>query len=126
MWLREAPPSQFSGSEGVPPLPLPAVPLRRTEKKNPPRPPVLIAKIATASRADWATNPGDADNLLRWMAEQLKVNFSAINLNHQFQDVTYWDEDQIRARTEALLTLALQIWPHPGCESAPPVNEDDE
>ncbi|MFA5203337.1 MAG: DUF4159 domain-containing protein [Lentisphaeria bacterium] len=73
-------PAQFSGAEGLPPLPLPAVPLRRTEKKNPPRPPVLIAKIATASRADWATNPGDADNLLRWMAQDLKVHFSAINL----------------------------------------------
>jgi len=78
-----APPAQFSGGEGVPPLPLPAVPLRRSEKKNPPRPPVLIAKIATAKKSDWATNPGDADNLLRWMAEQLNVNFSAINLNQE-------------------------------------------
>lgn len=73
-------PAQFSGAEGLPPLPLPAVPLRRTEKKNPPRPPVLIAKISTTRASDWATNPGDAENLLRWMAENLKVNFSSINL----------------------------------------------
>lgn len=73
-------PAQFSGAEGVPPLPLPATPLRRTEKKNPPRPPVLIAKIATTSAADWATNPGDTENLLRWTAENLDVHFSAINL----------------------------------------------
>ena len=74
------PPAQHSSAEGIPPLPLPAVPLRRTEKKNPPRPPVLIAKIATRNRSDWATNPADVDNLLRWMAKTLNVHFSAINL----------------------------------------------
>jgi hypothetical protein len=74
------PPAQHSSAEGLPPLPLPVVPLRRTEKKNPPRPPVLIAKIATASRSDWATNPSDTRNLLRWMAENLNVNFSSINM----------------------------------------------
>ncbi len=73
-------PSQHSSAEGLPPLPLPVVPLRRTEKKNPPRPPVLIAKIATASQADWATNPGDTTNLLRWMAANLDVHFSDMNL----------------------------------------------
>ena len=31
-----------SGAEGVPPLPLPAVPLRRSEKKNPPKPPTIV------------------------------------------------------------------------------------
>jgi len=62
------PPAQHSGAEGVPPLPLPAVPLRRTEKKNPPRPPVLIAKLATQDKTDWATSPEDVDNLLRFMA----------------------------------------------------------
>ncbi len=74
------PPAQQSGAEGIPPLPLPAVPLRRTEKKNPPRPPVLIAKIATADPTDWATNPGDTQNLLRWMSRNLKVDFSSINI----------------------------------------------
>ncbi len=73
------PPAQFSSAEGIPPLPLPAVPLRRTEKKNPPRPPVLIAKIATRRRSDWATNPSDTRNLLRWMAKNLNVHFSSIN-----------------------------------------------
>ncbi len=70
------PPAQHSSAEGLPPLPLPVVPLRRTEKKNPPRPPVLIAKISTANKADWATNPTDAENLLKWMAKNLNVSFS--------------------------------------------------
>ena len=73
-----APPAQHSGAEGLPPLPLPVVPLRRTEKKNPPRPPVLVAKLATGNRNDWATNPSDIKNLLRWMAENLNVHFSSI------------------------------------------------
>lgn len=74
------PPAQHSSAEGVPPLPLPAVPQRRTEKKNPPRPPVLIAKVSTQSNGDWATNPSDANNLLKWMAANLNVNFSTINM----------------------------------------------
>lgn len=74
------PPAQHSSAEGLPPLPLPVVPLRRTEKKNPPRPPVLIAKIATQRQSDWATNPSDAKNLLKWMAKTLNVHFSDINL----------------------------------------------
>src|SRR5690606_25135566 len=74
------PPAQHSGAESIPPLPLPAVPLRRTEKKNPPRPPVLIAKLATGNRVDWATSPEDADNLLKFMSRELQVNFSTINL----------------------------------------------
>jgi len=74
------PPAQHSAAESLPPLPLPAVPLRRTEKKNPPRPPVLIAKIATQRRSDWATNPADSKNLLRWMSKNLNVHFSSMNL----------------------------------------------
>ncbi|MBN2451798.1 MAG: DUF4159 domain-containing protein, partial [Lentisphaeria bacterium] len=86
------PPAQHSSAEGLPPLPLPVVPLRRTEKKNPPRPPVLIAKIATADRGDWATNPEDAKNLLRWMAKNLNVHFSTINI----------PEDKIPTNPEAI------------------------
>ncbi len=77
---KSKPPAQHSSAEGLPPLPLPVVPLRRTEKKNPPRPPVLIAKIAAGKREEWAVLPDDANNLLRWMSRELKVNFSATNI----------------------------------------------
>lgn len=74
------PPAQMSGGEGVPPLPLPAVPQRRTEKKNPPRPPVLVVKIITdGGEADWNTNPQDIENLLKWMAKNFGINFSSQN-----------------------------------------------
>jgi len=74
------PPAQHSGAEGAPPLPLPAVPLRRTEKKNPPRPPVLVVKVITErGEGDWNTNPNDVENLLRWMSREFGVNFSSQN-----------------------------------------------
>lgn len=69
-------PAQMKGSEGVPPLPLPAVPLRRTEKNNPPQPPVLIGKIDSGRQSDWNTNPSDVENLLKWMSKEMHVDFS--------------------------------------------------
>jgi len=73
------PPAQHSSAEGIPPLPLPVVPLRRTEKKNPPKPPVLVVKIDTGKDGDWNTNPQDIENLLKWMAKDLGVHFSSQN-----------------------------------------------
>ena len=69
-------PAQASAAEGLPPLPLPVVPLRRTEKKNPPKPPSILAKIKTGDARDWATDPNDANNLLNWMKSTLGVNFA--------------------------------------------------
>ena len=75
------PPAQMSGGEGVPPLPLPAVPQRRTEKKNPPRPPVLVVKIVTdGGEQDWNTNPQDVENLLKWLAKSFGISFSSQNM----------------------------------------------
>ncbi len=74
------PPAQHSGAEGLPPLPLPVVPLRRTEKKNPPRPPVLISRIVPADQRHWGDSFGNTDNLLRWMAEHMNLHFSSINM----------------------------------------------
>lgn len=86
------PPAQMSGGEGVPPLPLPAVPIRRTEKKNPPRPPVLVIKIITDRDADWNTNPNDVENLLKWMSKELDVNFSS--QNKRLNDVLGFKEER--------------------------------
>jgi len=41
----EAAKRRISGGESFPPLPLPATPLRRTERKREPSPPKLAAKI---------------------------------------------------------------------------------
>ncbi len=69
-------PAQASAAESLPPLPLPAVPLRRTEKKNPPKPPAILVKVQTGSVYDWGTDLNDVNNLLAWMQSALNVNFS--------------------------------------------------
>ena len=74
--LKPRNPAQASAAEGVPPLPLPAVPLRRTEKKHPPRPPVIVTKLKTPDPYDWATDTNDINNLLNWMKTQVGVNFT--------------------------------------------------
>ncbi len=72
-----SPPAQHAGAEGAPPLPLPVVPLRRTEKKNPPRPPVLISRIVPSEQRQWPEEYGNVDNLLRWLAENMDLHFSS-------------------------------------------------
>ena len=71
------PPAQVSSSEGMPPLPYPAVFQKRQERKNPPQPPVLLTKISTGDAEDWARTPNDLKGLLQWMSQEMKVNFSS-------------------------------------------------
>lgn len=73
-----AAPRHISGGEGVPPLPLPATPLRRTERKRDPSPPTLIGKVVWGESgeyqyadghktavADWNLCPDDLAQLMR-------------------------------------------------------------
>ena len=79
----KASPRRISGGEALPPLPLPATPLRRSERKRQPSPPALVAKIVwgesamftyengiSAKVADWNLCPADLQQLLgksgRW------------------------------------------------------------
>ncbi len=68
-------PSRMKAAETYPPLPLPATPLRRTEKKRPPRPSALIGKIAYGGEQNWLTDPGDLDGLLGWMNPKLGLHY---------------------------------------------------
>src|ERR1700681_1842839 len=58
-------PLRQTSAEGMPPLPLPAVPLRRSEPKAEPAAPLMIAKVEYGTTQDWNTDPGDLDNLMR-------------------------------------------------------------
>ncbi len=58
-------PERQTSAEGMPPLPLPATPLRRSEPKAEPAPPIMIAKLEYGTSQDWNTDPGDVDNLMR-------------------------------------------------------------
>ena len=86
-----AKPHRRKGGESFPPLPLPATPLRRTERKRPPAPPALISKVAYGkivrdpktgrTYRDWTTDPGDMSTLLGWLNRNLKINYRAIDSN---------------------------------------------
>jgi hypothetical protein len=71
------PPSQVSSSEGMPPLPYPAVFQKRQERKNPPQPPVLLTKIRTPDPEDWARVPHDMKGLLQTLSREMGVSFSS-------------------------------------------------
>ncbi|MHB1556142.1 MAG: DUF4159 domain-containing protein [Isosphaeraceae bacterium] len=82
-----AKPQSRTGGESFPPLPLPATPLRRTEKKRPPAPPSLIGKMALGpiryvrrggervQYRDWMTDPADLDSLLAWTNQKLGIHY---------------------------------------------------
>ena len=86
----KAQPHRIKGGESFPPLPLPVTPLRRTERKRPPAPPVLIGKLAygeertgrredgsTYTYLDWRSDPADASSLLQFAGPKLGINYRA-------------------------------------------------
>ncbi len=76
------------GGEAMPPLPLPATPLRRSEKKRPPSPTTLIGKVVwggyidytwengiTSRVFDWNMVPADCQQLLRIVKNYVKLEY---------------------------------------------------
>jgi hypothetical protein len=74
-------PTRQTSAEGMPPLPLPAVPLRRSEPKAEPAPPLMIAKLEYGTTQDWNTDPGDVDNLMRHVRSALGLWYGWKQLN---------------------------------------------
>jgi hypothetical protein len=85
-----AAPRRISGGEGVPPLPLPATPLRRSERKREPAPPTFIGKVVwgesaeytyadgqTAQVADWNLCPDDVAQLMRKTGRWFGMNYGS-------------------------------------------------
>lgn len=88
----KAKPQQWSGGESMPPLPLPATPLRRSEKKRPPAPPALIGKIEYGKMVegtdekggkfmyrDWTTDPADVQSLMNEVKKSLSLDYRGVN-----------------------------------------------
>lgn len=72
--------NRMSGGESFPPLPLPATPVRRTERKREPAPPALVGKVnlnvvdgKTVSAYPSVTL--DIENLMSWTNQQLKLRY---------------------------------------------------
>jgi hypothetical protein len=64
-------PQRQTSAESLPPLPLPATPMRRSEPKAEPKAPLFIARLVYGSDQDYMPNPGDIDNLLRHVRYQV-------------------------------------------------------
>jgi len=89
----KAPRKSVSAAEALPPLPLPATPLRRTERKKPPQPDYLMGKVIWGQAAsyvdsngkkmdiaDWNLCPSDLERLMR-SARALKLSYHWTNTN---------------------------------------------
>ena len=76
----EAPPKRISGGEGFPPLPLPATPLRRSERKRQPTPPSLFGKVVWGEQGSFTYNGGTTATIADW-------NLCPADLQHLFQKV---------------------------------------
>jgi len=80
----QAPPTKDiqrrKSGEGFPPLPLPATPLRRSEKKNPPAPPVLVGRVIAGPDDKWTRAGNDIENLLKLASGQLGVPYRSVNV----------------------------------------------
>jgi hypothetical protein len=74
-------PQRQTAAEGMPPLPLPATPLRRSEPKAEPAPPLMIAKLEYGTTQDWNTDPGDVDNLMRHVRSAVGLWYGWKQLN---------------------------------------------
>jgi len=82
----KAAPRHISGGESFPPLPLPATPLRRSERKKDPAPPKLVGKVVwgetatfadSGEIADWNLCPADLQSLLRGAGQALGVRYGS-------------------------------------------------
>jgi len=88
-------PQARTGGESFPPLPVPATPLRRTEKKRPPAPPALVGKMALGpirfvtrdgkrvQYRDWMTDPADLDSLLAWTNQKLGIHYRKVEADFE-------------------------------------------
>jgi hypothetical protein len=84
-------PQRVAGGESAKPpgnaSKLPCAPTRRTEKKMPPAPPTLVAKLSYGDNQDWSTDRNDVFNLLRIVGEQYQTPFRAIVV--EFDNYTF-------------------------------------
>jgi hypothetical protein len=92
--MPEGKPRRIKGGEAFPPLPLPATPLRRTERKRNPAPPMLIGKVMWGSERtyraqdgrslsyfDWNNDPSDVKRLLDIARGQLGIRYRSATVD---------------------------------------------
>ena len=72
---------RVAGGESFPPLPLPVVPMRRTEKKRPPTPPPLVVKLKYGIGRQWIGFGKNAHYLSLIADKALNMNYGAVEMD---------------------------------------------
>jgi hypothetical protein len=81
----KATPQRRNAGEGFPPLPLPATPLRRSEKKREPSPPALVGNVTFSDMAArkaglrWETTIIDLEQWVSFTNDQLQQRYRFVN-----------------------------------------------
>ena len=106
--LPKAPRKNISAAEALPPLPLPATPLRRTERKKPPQPDYLIGKVAWGQSASFVDSNGDKMKIADWNlcptdTEKFVGNARAMDLYYHWSNISLNDFHFDPKRLPALL-----------------------
>ncbi len=87
----KAKPQMRQGGEAVPPLPLPATPLRRSEKKRPPSPSALIGKVIWGSYLDYTWDDGQVTRVYDWnmvpadCQALLRASYKHLNMDYKVE-----------------------------------------
>jgi len=99
-----AKPHRRSAAEGVPPLPLPATPLRRSERKREPAPPALVGMINFSKTrfalvdgqrrevSAFPTTPIDIERLMNFANHRLKIQYRYMPMT---LDSFSWDPTEL-------------------------------
>jgi len=105
---KEAVQQRIKGGESFPPLPLPATPLRRSERKRPPAPPLLVSKVMWGAGADFVHDDGRISKVTDWnmcpadLQQLLKKSSRMLQLRYREQPVNLNDFSGDAAETPVL------------------------
>lgn len=93
---KKAPRKSMNAAEALPPLPLPATPLRRTERKKPPQPDYLVGKVIWGESASFVDTTGKALEIADWNlcptdTQRFVENSRAMDLTYHWQNTNLND-----------------------------------
>jgi len=93
---KKSPRKNINAAEALAPLPLPATPLRRTERKKPPQPDYLVGKVIWGESASFMDTSGKTMQIADWNlcptdTEKFVENAQAMDLKYHWQNTNLND-----------------------------------
>ncbi len=93
---KKSPRKNINAAEALPPLPLPATPLRRTERKKPPQPDYLVGKVIWGQSASFSDSTGKKMDIADWNlcptdTERFVAQARAMDLQYHWQNTNLND-----------------------------------